>query len=81
MPTSNIDKPIQVGAIFKAGIIIPKWFIWEGRRYDVKKVNLTWQRAEGATLIHYFSVSDDLNSYEISFDPKGMTWRLNKTDP
>ena len=77
---TTINTPIQVGAIFKAGVISPKWFIWEGRRYDVKKVNLAWQRAEGETLIHYFSVSDDLNSYEISFDSKGMTWRLNKAE-
>ena len=80
MPTTNINKPIQVGAIFKAGVIAPKWFLWDGRKYIVKKINLAWQRAEGAALIHYFSVSDDCNSYEISFDPKGMTWRLNKAD-
>ena len=80
MSSSDIDKPIQVGAIFGSNKIIPKWFVWDGRRYEVKKVNLVWQRAEGAALIHYFSVSDDANSYELAFDSKGMTWRLNKVE-
>ncbi len=77
---TTINKKIEVGTVFKGGNIFPKWFLWDGRKYMVKKVNLVWQRAEGEALIHYFSVSDEANSYEISFDAKAMTWRLNKTE-
>lgn len=75
-----INKPIQVGTVFRGGNIFPKWFLLDGRKYTIGKVNLVWQRAEGDALVHYFSVSDDANSYEISFNSKAMTWRLNKTE-
>jgi hypothetical protein len=75
MPT-NINKPIKVGAIFKGASIHPVWFIWEGRKYTIKEVNYTWGSTKGEAPIHYFSVSDECNSYKLSFDSKNMTWRI-----
>ena len=74
----NIDKAVKVGAVFKNGAIHPAWFVWDGRRYGVKEVNYTWRMSKGLAEIHFFSVSDGINSFELSFNAREMTWTLTK---
>lgn len=79
MEPTNIDKIIKVGAVFKGGQIIPRWFDYDSRRHDIKEVNYQWDDYEGAEKILLFSVTDAANTYEISFNLKRMIWKLNKT--
>ncbi len=76
----DIDKPIQVGAVFKGSLLHPVWFKWDGRKYEIKQVNYAWQSAKGAALVYHFSVTAAGNTYEIAFNSKEMVWRLNDTD-
>lgn len=75
---SGDSKPIKVGAVFKGSNIIPKWFIWEGRKYNVQSINYTWNDRQGEEKIIMFSVSDGINSYELAYNSSRMSWRLNK---
>lgn len=72
------SKPIKVGAIFKGSEILPKWFIWESRKYSIEEVNYVWLEKKGHEKVHYFSVTDKVNNYEISFNSEQTTWSLNK---
>jgi hypothetical protein len=78
MEPTEVNKIIKVGAVFSSGRIIPKWFYWENRKYEVKDINYTWDDHEGMEKIHLFSVTDGSNNYEISFNSKRMIWKINK---
>ena len=72
------SKTIKVGVVFKGSEILPKWFVWEGRKYEIKEVNYNWKDRQGSEEILCFSVTDGANNYEISFNTKRTVWKLNK---
>ena len=76
--SESINQKVQAGVIFKNALIHPAWFIWDGRRYNIKEINYRWQMTKGLADIYFFSVSDGVNSYELSFNTREMTWVLTK---
>ena len=72
---------LQVGVIFKAGKAYPRWFIWKGRKYPVTELTFHWTDKRGGESLHFYSVSDGTNLYQIYFHPKKLHWRLDKTCP
>jgi len=74
----DINAKIKIATIFQDGKIIPKWFVWESRKYEIKKVNYVWNDHQGREEIIRFSVSDGANSYELAYNSFMMTWRLQK---
>lgn len=79
MEPTNIDKIIKVGALFQGGRIVPRWFLHEHKKYEIKEVNYQWEDYDGMEKLMFFAVSDGVNSYEISFNLKRLVWKLNKT--
>jgi hypothetical protein len=79
MEISQVNKIIPVGVVFQGGRVIPKWFLYDNRKYEIKTVNYQWEDREGIENILMFSVSDDANTYELSFNLKRLIWKLEKT--
>jgi len=78
---TKINEPIKVGAVFGADSIggkklKPVWFVWKERQYRIKEVTYTWTNKEGRAFVHSFSVTDDQNLYEISYNTETMVWKL-----
>jgi hypothetical protein len=73
---SEIDEPINVGAIFSRGAIKPVWFSWNGRQIRIREVAFTWKTQEGNAGLLHFSVSDGQGMYEVAYNMKTMRWRL-----
>lgn len=71
-----IDEPITVGAVFNAGTVTPAWFVWQGRRYQVRAVTMRWQTAAGRTVILHLGVTDHANLFELTFNQETLAWRL-----
>ena len=80
MTVAIINKLIMVGAIFGKNGIIPKWFIHDNKRRDIKKVTYTWKSNTGESVIIQFSVSDGATLYEIGFNQKTVQWSLEKVE-
>ena len=78
MEIRELNETIKVAAIFQGDKIVPKWFVWEGRKYTAKEINYVWSDREGSEKLHCFSVTDGTNNYELSFHPGKTLWRLNK---
>jgi len=78
LDSTNINKIIRVGAIFQGGNIVPKWFQYDNKKYEIKEVNYKWEDFEGQEKLMFFSVNDGTNSYEISLNLKRLIWKLNK---
>jgi len=74
----NLSTIIKVGAVFKGSKISPKWFVWEGRKYNVASLEYTWEDKQGAEKLLHFSVSDGTNTYELAYNTIRMSWTLEK---
>lgn len=79
MDTEKINESIDVGAVFGKNKIRPRWFVWNGRKIDVKEVTYAWKAREGDAVILYFAVTDGATSFELSLNQKTMQWFLCKT--
>ncbi len=78
MELKEVHETIKVGAVFQGDRIVPKWFVWEGRKYTISEVNYNWSDRAGAEKLHCFSVTDGANNYELSFHPGKTLWKLDK---
>jgi hypothetical protein len=59
-----VQEKIKVLAVFKDGTVFPHVFEWNGRRYKVDKVNLSYQEREGSSINYYFAVGSNLSAIE-----------------
>ena len=78
MNITRVNQIIKVAAVFEGATIKPKWFTWVNKKFEVKKIAMTWKSYDGAARIIHFSVSDGNSLYEISFNNKTYEWRLGK---
>lgn len=79
MESVIINESIDVAAVFSKNKIKPKWFLWNGRKYEVRETTYIWQDNLGEAKIIHFAVSDGATLFELSLNQKTMLWRLEKT--
>jgi hypothetical protein len=79
---TEIGEPIKVGAVFDPEqILIPKWFVWNGRKYTIERITFTWKVREGHKTFHHFAVTDGTNLYELTYDAVTLAWKLMTVSP
>jgi len=78
---SREEDKIDVGVIFRHGKMTPKSFIWRRQKYSIKEVTYHWTEDRGGEVLHYFSVTDGVNLYQIYLNNKHMCWRLKRVSP
>jgi hypothetical protein len=72
----EINDPIQVASLFKDGELKPLKFLWHGKEFAVKAINLAYSRFEGRAKIYYFAVSDQNNYFKLRFNSDDLVWTL-----
>ena len=75
-----IDEKVNVGAVFKNGLIFPRWFLLRGHKVSVEKINYAWQERKGESIYYHFAVSDGVNLYNLSFHPGSLFWTLEAVE-
>jgi hypothetical protein len=75
-----LHEPIRVGAVFSHGTVVPRWFLYRGRKIPVKEVTYTWTEQQGRAVLLHFSVSDGVNLYDLSFLPERLVWNVEAVD-
>ena len=73
-----INESILVGAVFSSGKIVPRFFIWKRRKYQIKEVTYFWHSKTGSAPIFHYSVTSHGSVYEISYNLKTSIWHLEK---
>lgn len=73
---TEIHEPITTGVIFDHGVITPAWFIWGGRRYQVREVTQRWQAKNGQATIVHLGVTDGASLFELAFNQQTLIWSL-----
>lgn len=58
--------------------VMPLAFVWGGRKYITKKLNLRYKRQLGDHWVWCFAVSDEANSYVLQYDPATLEWLLEE---
>lgn len=78
---TSIRETIQVGAVFRAGVVRPAWFIWRNRKYEVREVTMRWHTSEGRAAILHVGVTDGANVYELALNQETLSWSLCAVSP
>ncbi len=79
---TEVDETVRVGAVFDKGqAIFPRWFVWHGRKYVIRRVTFSWKVKEGTNFNYHFSVTDGVNLFELCYDPQAFTWKLMSVSP
>ena len=73
-----INEQILVGAIFSTGRVVPRFFIWNNRRYRVDEVTYFWRSKVGSVPILHFAVTSYDSVYEISYNLGTSRWYIEK---
>lgn len=78
----TVHEPVRVAVDFSpvggAGRVKPIAFIRAGRKYVIKNLNLRYKRPHGKRFVWCFAVSDEANSYVLTYDPEELTWVLEE---
>ena len=74
----ELNERIEVLAYFQGARIYPRLFIWNNKKYKIKKVNYNWQERQGTERISLFSVSTGHDLYQISFNNTSFSWKIDK---
>jgi hypothetical protein len=80
MGVTEVREKIKAGVVFGKGVPQPKWFMWKGKRIDVKEVTYTWNTMEGEAVLLHFAAAAETGTYELSFNQKTLEWILEKTE-
>lgn len=79
MESVAINESIEVGASFRKNGVLPRWFVWQGRKYCVQQTTYIWRERLGEALLMYFAVTDGATSFELSLNQHTLIWTLEKT--
>ncbi len=74
---TEIDEPVQVETFFSGRKIMPRWFVWDGKRITLKEITQTWEEIENGRKTYHFAVYDGQSVFSLSFDPAGLSWTLS----
>jgi hypothetical protein len=74
----KINEQIEVLAKFTQEKVSPLQFKWRSKIYRIEKLNLMHMEKKGADKIYFFSVSDEANSFRLSFSTRDLSWRIEE---
>lgn len=76
----KVSAPVSVTLIYnhKLRKVAPKWVVWEGKHYRIKKVGLHHTYKSGTTLYHVFSVESETLFFRLVLDTLTLHWRLEE---
>jgi len=76
---TNEEIGVEVG--FWGRKVIPLRFIWGGRRHEVKRVTLKFERKDGGKVFLGFSVDTGTMLAELLLDKEDLVWRIGHCAP
>ncbi len=79
---TEINEPIKVGAIFgdNKKKLKPVWFVWGGRKYNIREITYIWTEKTGKSVICHFAVADGANLFNISYSTDSLVWTLHSVE-
>lgn len=75
---SQAKHPVDVVVVFKKQKPEPLIMRWNKRYIRIQKVHLIHSERVGREKLYYFSVSDHVNAYRLSFSTESLQWYLDE---
>ena len=76
-PSEGGEK-INVLVKFEGTKVLPVFFKWQNKTYEVEKLNLVHKERDGNDKIYYFSVSDNANFFRLAFFTRDLSWKIQE---
>lgn len=76
MPYQEIGERIKVLAVFKNGTVFPHIFEWNSKKYQIDKVNLSYQEREGSSINYFFAIEAKGLVAKVRYNNVSMIWEL-----
>lgn len=73
-------QAIEVVASFTPGKIRPIYFRLGNQEYEVERINYFWKDYQGREKLYCFSVTNGVNTFQIYFSNRTLSWRLAKIE-
>jgi hypothetical protein len=74
---TEVGQTVTVGVVFgPEQDLVPKWFVWNGRKISVQRVIFNWKVRDGQRWFHHFAVTDGAKLYELTYDVSSSSWKL-----
>lgn len=67
---------VRVGAVFEKDSFTPVWFGFAGHKVKIETVHYRWTERRSGELLYKFTVSDNIDTYELEFSSRNMQWYL-----
>lgn len=73
-----INEKISVVTVYDRtqGTVMPKRLKWQGRIYDITKLNYYKPKRLGRNIMHTFHVSNNVMDFLLRFDSYTLHWTL-----
>ena len=78
MGQTELDEKIEVLAKFARGGLIPLAFKFGGRTIKAESIDLKYNYRSGGIDFYSYSISNNGNSYKITYNAKELGWRLEE---
>ena len=63
---------------FEGTKVLPVFFKWRNKTYEVEKLNLVHKEQDGNDKIYYFSISDNANFFRLAFFTRDLSWKIQE---
>lgn len=77
---TKLNEPVSVGFNFDSeqSKVYPKWIVWNGRLYPVKKIGLHHTFRQGRALFHVFSVVSKNLFFRLILNTENLHWKVEQ---
>jgi hypothetical protein len=77
----EIREMVGVEVGFWGSKMIPMRFMWHGRRHEIKRVTIKFEREDGGRKYLCFGVDTGGMLAELLLDRQSLVWRVGKCEP
>jgi hypothetical protein len=71
-----LNETIGVEAGFWGKKMVPLRFVWNGKRYEIKRVTMNFERSDGEKKYRCFAVDTGGMIAELRLDKEELVWKL-----
>ena len=72
---------VGVDVSFWGSKMFPTRFVWGGRRHEIKRVTMKFERKDGGKRYLCFAVDTGQMMAELAMNREDLSWRLNNCHP
>lgn len=78
---AEIQEMVGVEVGFWGARVVPMRFVWNGRRHEVKRITIKFEREDGGRKFLCFGVDTGGMIAELLMDRQSLVWKVGRCEP